>query len=66
MLVSKQRIISLYRQLIRQTKTLQYSDSEYVKNRITNEFRKNQLVKDNKELYETGIRFMNTRLGGIV
>ncbi|XP_024081606.1 MIEF1 upstream open reading frame protein [Cimex lectularius] len=49
-------VLKLYRSLLRYGQTLQFTDKNYFKNRVTSEFKRNKVLSDEK-----GIKFYYER-----
>lgn len=50
MSVTRSQILKLYKDINRYTKELKYTDKEYFLKRVRNQFKKNKVLDDDKEI----------------
>ncbi|KAL9654296.1 hypothetical protein ABK040_010327 [Willaertia magna] len=73
-MVSKQDVLSLYRKILKQgMTTIKYSNKDYFKKRIREEFEVASKIVNKKEravlqdkMYKKGLEFLEKNIGGIV
>ncbi|XP_071803545.1 mitochondrial ribosome and complex I assembly factor AltMIEF1-like [Asterias amurensis] len=66
---SRQIVLRLYRQLLREAETLKYTDQNFFRRRIQQEFRKNIAETDEGKKVkhvQRGNHMLQTKLGGLV
>ncbi|UXI21898.1 Sialin [Sarcoptes scabiei] len=64
MTIARSDILKLYRDLLRYSRQLKYSDIDYINRRIRNEFRAKQNLTESKDIeyyYQKGLTFLNRR-----
>lgn len=73
--ISKRDVLSLYRKILRKgNESLQYTNKEYFRRRIREEFEMaDQMIGDSKKrqtirekMYRKGMEFLNSNIGGII
>jgi hypothetical protein len=59
-------VLSLYKQLLRRSRSLQYTDRDYFARRMHQEFMKRKDVKDNNLYYIRGKWMLENNMGGLL
>lgn len=65
---SSQKVLQLYRQILKEGRSLKYTDYEFFRRSIRRDFERQRdevEAKVIKEQYEKGIYFLETKLGGL-
>ena len=74
-MVSKREILSLYKRILKTgNETIKYTNKEYFRRRIREEFEMaDEIVGDKKQkdfirnkMYEKGVEFLEKKIGGII
>lgn len=59
-------VLSLYKQLLRKSRSLQYTDKDFFARRMHQEFMKRKDVKDNNLYYIRGKWMLENNMGGLL
>lgn len=65
---SSQKVLQLYRQILKEGRSLKYTDYEFFRRSIRRDFERQKDEVEAKviqEQYEKGIYFLETKLGGL-
>ncbi|KAI8821467.1 uncharacterized protein EV422DRAFT_567203 [Fimicolochytrium jonesii] len=69
LVVNRQQVLKLYKELLISAKLLKYTDKDYYKRRVQEAFRENQNVADpagQERLYLRGTFILENKMGGLL